>query len=295
MPQPTHEIHGTPLPCVVYACDQGYAEPLAASLQSVIDTWNGPLPAFRILDCGLERATRTLLLRAFQSTDLVITPIDVGRLTHLPMLRHFGSPASFARLLVDEYVDRQFTHALYLDADTLAVQSLAGFDGMPLQGAVAAAAPEMYSPIISNSHAFPHYAEFNVSPYQLYFNSGVLIVDLQRWRTERCGERVLRFIEQHQRLLRYPDQDALNVVLGTQIMPLDPAWNCGWMWDTPDFEGYRWYGDVPDRAFIRHFMGEEKPWLEGFPNSELRSRYQDSLARCGFANLPNRLDADLRT
>lgn len=294
--QLTDEIQQTPLPCVVYACDQGYAEPLAASMQSVIDTWHdGTLPAFRILDCGLEPGTRKRLLRAFQSVDLMMTPIDVDRVAHLPMLRHFGSPASFARLLMDEYVDGRFTHALYLDADTLAVRSLAGFHGMPLQGAAVAAAPEMYSPIISNPHAFPHYAQFDISPHQLYFNSGVLIVDLRRWRTERCGERVLRFIEQHRDLLRYPDQDALNVVLGSQIVPLDPSWNCGWMWDTGDFAGYDWYGDVPGRAFVRHFMGKEKPWLEGFPNSELRSRYQASLARCGFAVRPHHPDADLRT
>lgn len=271
-----------PLSSVVYAIDEGYVEPMAASLQSLIDTWIGPAPTVTVLDCGLEAESRHALFRSFTTIDLHIQTVEVARLVHLPMLKHFGAPASFARLLMHEYLDPSWTRALYLDADTLVLRSLADFQVLPLLGSPVAAAPEMYSPTISNSHAFPHFRRFQISPHQLYFNSGVLIIDLDQWRAQRCGERTLQFIGQHRELLRYPDQDALNVVLGSEVTPLDPSWNCGWMWDDPSFNGYEWYGDVAKRALIRHFMGEEKPWHDNFGNIDMRDLYRRALHKSEF-------------
>lgn len=58
-----------------------------------------------------------------------------------------------------------------------------------------------------------------------YFNSGVLVLDLDRMREEDAEVRLLHVIEEHNELLEHPDQDALNIVFHRQIFPLPVEWN----------------------------------------------------------------------
>jgi lipopolysaccharide biosynthesis glycosyltransferase len=118
------------------------------------------------------------------------------------------------------------------------------------------------------AQAFSNYPEMAVSPHAKYFNSGVLLMDLERWRSEGITEEVLAHAKRYRRHLRFPDQDALNSVLATRWLELEPRWNSvlNVVWGlrrgaTP--RARRAYDAVLERPAILHFLAGPKPWQPG--------------------------------
>ena len=58
-----------------------------------------------------------------------------------------------------------------------------------------------------------------------YFNSGVLLIDMQRWRARDCERRVFDILARRGHELTWMDQDALNMALRGEVRFLDPQWN----------------------------------------------------------------------
>lgn len=108
-----------------------------------------------------------------------------------------------------------------------------------------------------------------------YFNSGVLLINLDEWRRHRLGERVMSFVAEHE--LKFPDQDSLNRHVGGNFVRLDARWNAqapcakrrapflGRLFREKqsdwDVVRHRWFRD----PWIVHFAGANKPWIATDP------------------------------
>src|SRR5205814_10601876 len=96
-----------------------------------------------------------------------------------------------------------------------------------------------------------------------YFNSGVLLLDLDQWRKTRARDRVLDYVSVNSDRLPDVDQDALNACFYRQTKRLDYKWNAIW----PFFREPRvlpltqeQIAAVRREARIIHFNGNSKPW-----------------------------------
>ena len=138
---------------------------------------------------------------------------------------------------------------IYIDADTLVLDDLTPLWRWPLDGRPVAAAGDLMSII---KDAIDHWQEIGLDGDAPYFNSGVMVIDLKRWRADRIGERVLRRCQadRHRLLIRgrwnQHDQYGFNVVLQNLWTPLASRWN--------HFPERRL-----DRPAIVHFLGDTKP------------------------------------
>lgn len=156
---------------------------------------------------------------------------------------------------------------IYCDIDTLACRDLAELYAVDLHGKALGAVLEHYS------HPGSHFNErLNIPPEDPgYFNSGVLLMDLDRFRELDLTGRIVRYAAEHHDALTCPDQDALNGALSDEVMPLHPRWN--WhdgltrniLRSDPDKK--LWRGARPVEAVeaalcpgILHYMGPHKPW-----------------------------------
>jgi len=121
-----------------------------------------------------------------------------------------------------------YSRAIYLDADTVVVGDISPLWTMDLETYPVGAMRDYLECV---RHAISNYEELGLDPESHYFNSGVLIMDLDHWRRERVAERVLSVCAQHKDCLRaqgrWPqfDQYGLNVVLNKQWKQLDEMWN----------------------------------------------------------------------
>ena len=97
-----------------------------------------------------------------------------------------------------------------------------------------------------------------------YFNDGVMLIDLEGWRTQGIGARARALITAHPETL-LDQQDALNAVLQGRWLRLSPAWNVhqpvGHVHDwAPEGLTKPELAQVLHDPDIVHFVGSSKPW-----------------------------------
>jgi lipopolysaccharide biosynthesis glycosyltransferase len=95
---------------------------------------------------------------------------------------------------------------------------------------------------------------FGVMPGD-YFNSGVMLMNLDYWREHRIAEKALAFANEHPEALVASDQCAINAVLHGRVKYLDPKWNC----TLSNAKKYNAANPV-----IVHYTGRRKPWDEAW-------------------------------
>ncbi|MFL2029669.1 glycosyltransferase family 8 protein [Loigolactobacillus zhaoyuanensis] len=166
----------------------------------------------------------------------------------------------------------QLDRILYLDCDLICTSDISQLWQTSLNGKVIAA--------VEDAGYVPRLAEMGIKAQQpFYFNSGMMLIDLKRWRDENITKKVMDFINQHPEKLKYHDQDALNAVLADNWCYLHPKYNMQsrlirreQVHPLPPAEILAEEARQ-DPIFI-HYSGRSKPWLEfGVRPHPLRNEY----------------------
>jgi len=185
----------------------------------------------------------------------ILIPVARERLAGLPG-RSYLPPAMWHRVFLPELAP-DLPRVLYLDADVIAMDSLAPLWATDLGDRVIAAVTNIPDPWTA-----PYFDALGLEGP--YFNSGVMLVDLDRMRAERLQERILAARTDE---MRFGDQDPLNVVLGSARLELDPRWNVmNSFWVYRDAAAGVFGREALESALarpgIRHFEGPSvnKPW-----------------------------------
>ncbi|NBH81465.1 glycosyltransferase family 8 protein [bacterium C-53] len=148
----------------------------------------------------------------FVDTKLLIQKMQAAQ---MPSYR--GSYAANMRLFLSDLLDDSVERLLYLDADTIVAGKLDALVSMPMNGYPAA--------MVQDSLVRLHKLRIGFSKEEFYFNSGVILFDMDRWREKRCSERIAEHVRAVRAHYPSPDQDLLNVVCRGQIMALPPEYN----------------------------------------------------------------------
>ncbi|MFC6171463.1 glycosyltransferase family 8 protein [Loigolactobacillus jiayinensis] len=161
---------------------------------------------------------------------------------------------------------------LYLDCDLICTSSLEALWNTPLNGKIIAA--------VEDAGYVDRLAEMGVkAQHNFYFNSGVMLIDLKRWRENNMTEKVMTFIKRHPEKLQYHDQDALNAVLADKWYYLHPKYNMQsrlirreQVHPLPPAELLA--EEARQAPILIHYSGRSKPWLEfGVRPHPLRNEY----------------------
>ncbi len=87
-----------------------------------------------------------------------------------------------------------------------------------------------------------------------YFNSGVLVLNLAQWRSERVSDRCLEFARKHRDLLMSADQMVLNALFGDRFEPFGEVFNTAIWPSSPAI------APAERTGRIFHLVGAPKPW-----------------------------------
>ena len=140
---------------------------------------------------------------------------DISRGLDIPITMYFTRAASFRLFLADVIEDTVDT-VIYLDSDTIVCDGgLERLANVKLDGHALAA-------VTDADHDFKYTRKrigIDDKTYR-YFNSGVLVINLKRWREENAtGKHITAMTENHSKLL-FVDQDILNLVWKDDVMYL---------------------------------------------------------------------------
>lgn len=169
----------------------------------------------------------------------------------------------YYRLLAGEWLPHGLDKILYLDPDILVINSLNALWEMDLRGYLFAAAAHTGKTEMANS-----VNKIRLKTNTDYFNSGVLLINLEEARKEIVPDDLFRFVEDNPMALLLPDQDVLNALYGSRILSLDDA---RWNYDARNYSNYllrsggkenlEW---VMENTSILHFCGKDKPWKKNY-------------------------------
>lgn len=228
---------------IVMSADDRFAIGLAGTFKSLLahTNWPGSLRLF-VLDGGLSAKDRAALIDHWQDDRLSVDWLTIDRrgVSDFIVSGHV-SDATYYRLLAPELLPAALSKFIYLDADMLVRRDIAHLWREPLgdhpclavqdpgapfvDSAVALASNLAVRKHVANQRPIPNYEALGLEPTAPYFNGGLLVVNLERWRREKLAERMIDVLHQHREHVTYWDQYALNVVLSGRWRPLDPRWN----------------------------------------------------------------------
>jgi lipopolysaccharide biosynthesis glycosyltransferase len=289
-------------PAIAFAADDKPAVLLAVALYSALRHLSADLqPRIFIIDGGISAENRQRLAavaaRISPQANLSFVRPEPELLAPLAM-QTTGEPlAYFLDLFLGDVLAKDLSRVIYLDCDLLVRHDLSILWQIDLEGRMLGAVRSLGIPMVASPGGVTNYAEFGLPGDAPYFNSGVMVIDLDRWRRERTRSRVVEALlksqEQRRDIKRHlaatvADQFALNAVLATDWVELDPRWNVeaiivnGLAWQTAESRAHLHclreqllYG-----AWIYHFTGPKPDRLDcALPAKILWYRY---LAESGW-------------
>ena len=183
----------------------------------------------------------------------VLTPDDVS-LRNLKISDH-ATTAVYYRLLLPELMDPAVSRVLYLDCDMVVKGDVTELWNADVDGCALAAVRDPF---------FTAYEKLGIPPGRGYFNSGVMLINLDHWREHGHAARVVAYIRDNPEKITAWDQDGLNAVLHSQWLELHPRWNV----QTILFEHEGRNLPVPREVLLEclatpaviHYTAKFKPW-----------------------------------
>ena len=159
------------------------------------------------------------MFRDVDGAELVFHEIEPERVAGLGAPDYF-STANWYRIFLPELVP-EADRVLYVDADAILAGGLhpADDDYSSVAGSLGAV-DDVRLPWLDDRAA-----QLGLPAGQRYFNSGVLLMNLDAMRRDDAAKAVLDYARAEGDRLYWVDQDALNVVLGDRRLSLHPRWN----------------------------------------------------------------------
>ncbi|WP_416407250.1 glycosyltransferase family 8 protein [Agrobacterium rosae] len=204
--------------CIVTVIDRRFVELAGVMVRSLVE--NGEIEACRIVVVcdNLRTQDKINIRQCALPTDIEfidLTASALSKISSLPTNSNW-SRAIYARLLLPELLGSQAARILYLDADILILSSLRQLLTMDMKS----------FPLAASGGIVPEVASrLDLEPSTKTLNSGVLLFDVENWNREQLSAKSLSVVSEKKTLLTFFDQDALNIALSGNFLPLDGKWN----------------------------------------------------------------------
>ena len=264
MSRPQHDtIH------VALASDCNYVIPLSVAICSAATNCDKRRPiVFHVIQNGIERQLRERVERSlencrFPDARLQWISIPLDHVAGLPIANSYLSALTYARLLIPDLLPGDVTKVLYLDADVVVTGNLAELWDTEIGSRAVFAVRDLIA-FVGAPRGIAMYRQLGIPADSKYFNAGVLLMNLTKWRDERISARVFDYMRRNRATLQMEDQEGLNAILFDDWGELPFRWNWQIPWRMVRL-GRRSMPWTPNEATknIIHYTSAEKPWLPG--------------------------------
>ena len=259
---------------IVYASDGNYAPILGISLTSLFENNRDAQLQVHILDSGIGEADREKIEKLCedykQPKPHFIPAENVSMVLGMDVATDRGSLAQYARIFIARQLEEEIDRVLYLDSDTIIRKSLAVLWHIDLQGKTIAALDDAFS-----VHYRPN---LDLNRTDIMFNSGVMLIDMIKWRERKIEQRILDFIRSRRGFVEKGDQGALTAVLSHETICFDTVFNAVTIFFDFSYKemlAYRrppaYYQEtevkraVEDPVIVHYTLSflSRRPWMEG--------------------------------
>lgn len=264
------KVHRGKMVNIVIVATANYLWGAAVTVRSALEACSTTLNAY-VISIDLSLTEKRQLSNSWQTSNLgkiSFIDFDLEKVNKLRSTLLVKSKSPYARFFIPEYL-AEVSRCIYLDTDLIVCSDLNTLQTLDLQGNSSAC-------VVDGGIATPEQqlrlsTKLKLTNPQQYFNSGVIVMDLDAWRRREIQSQALNIAHENYDLLDQMDQDALNMVLAGDWLSLDPKWNTS-----------KGKADTNFSDGIIHFLGKVKPWHADY-SANFQDRWFALLDRTAFA------------
>ncbi|MBQ8887744.1 MAG: radical SAM protein [Candidatus Gastranaerophilales bacterium] len=193
---------------ICYTFDSNYIQHVAASIHSLFKYHNKDEIKFHLLYSSVSKSKLKVLTKwiDIQGYDYKLYAIEPQKFNNCPLkLNDRLTRVAYYRIALSSVLPKECTKVLYLDPDTIIQSNLS----------------DLFDTDISS------YSLGAVCMLDNYFNSGVLLINLDYWRKHNIQDMFFQSISSNSSEIDCHDQDVLNNVLAGTWFKLQLKYNAG--------------------------------------------------------------------
>lgn len=244
---------------IVVASDNHYAILIAALVKSIELNHKTPEPIdFYIIDDGISSKNKKRIvesvdgsliqLKWLQSTSII--PKDLS----IPVDKSSFPLTTYLRIFSPYALPNDVERIIYLDVDTIVLEDISKLWYTDLNSFTIGAVIDVGKTVDCAWGGIPNYRELGLSAETKYFNAGIMLIDVVKWKEQDISRKVINALRVHKEHVVLVDQYGLNVVFANQWQELDPRWN--------------WFATFPHNdPFLIHFL-DIKPTFKSYRSEE---------------------------
>ncbi|MBR6487119.1 MAG: glycosyltransferase family 8 protein, partial [Lachnospiraceae bacterium] len=179
---------------IIYIIDDGIGEENKSRLLSMADKYSGSI--------------------VFLKGDAILADEDISRTFDYTRFRK--NTHSYFKLFIDRLLPDLDDRLIYIDCDTVVEGDINELTRIDMQGAPVGMVQDSLVTSVKTS--------VGIDDRDRYYNSGVILIDMKRWKELNCSGRLFEHIRDV-RTYGTVDQDVLNVVLHDEIVTLPVRYN----------------------------------------------------------------------
>ncbi len=210
--------------------------------------------------------------------------LQVNKFLNAPISGHI-TYAAYNRIFISSIINNKIDTILYLDCDIIIRKNIDDIYNVDIENYYLAAVREIATEEVNKKLNFHEYT---------YFNSGVLFINLKKWRQDNLEKKMIDFIEKNSNKITYHDQDTLNYCTKEKWLQMDYKFNTTHFFFhhnnyPPSYFGLNEneYQEILKNAAIIHFTSQQKPWIEGckHPKKDLYFKYELTFSKLLFGRI----------
>ena len=205
---------------IVLCADESYIKYASVVMISVLKHTKARVRFYLLSDGALSKASLDKLSyieSTYPNASISHSCHSLARFASLPTQGENNSHITYLRLLLDSILPQSVSKCVYLDCDVLVCADIAGLFSYELHGALLGAVRDL---------AFNDASSACRNHLGFYFNAGVLLLDMEKWRESKAGERLFALLEARPQITQgFHDQNLLNECFCDEVCELPFGWN----------------------------------------------------------------------
>ena len=208
---------------IVFASDDNYAQHLGVSLLSMFESNESffKINAY-VLDSGISLINKENLInisKKFVGRNIIFVEIN-AKLEGFKSKFQIPSTiaiSAYSRLFLTEILDSSIDRLVYADSDSIFLDSLKGLWETDLSSFMIAGMEDIVDVKFKK--------EIDLQSDERYINSGLLLINLKKWREKAVFNKFIAVILKHGGSVPHHDQGVINEVFKEDKLILPPKYN----------------------------------------------------------------------
>ena len=242
--------------------DDNYVQHCVAMLCSVLENNPNHDVFIHLLHHALSQNSQDLISNIVQryGAKICYYEVDINQLSNVSIAENHPnlSIATYFRFCLPSLLDNSINKILYLDCDVIVLKDISDLFLIDLEGYGVAGVKDV------TPGSDMHRQLMGLELDDRAFCAGVLMINLEYWRDNKCEERMFKYASEMKGKLIMEDQDVLNYVFRKHWFQLPYKYGYTPM-SIASLDKSQKYADLFEYVFspsIIHYAAHVKPWLD---------------------------------